>query len=141
MLTEEKCCEAIKSLIAYAGNVQLLDKLDEVYAINSLIRVMGLDAYTENEGNIEFPRCLELLCDYAAENNMIENTAAQRDLFDTLLMGVLTPNPSVVIKEFNRLYKEKSKDATDYFYKLSKDSNYIRRDRILVGISPVGLQT
>ena len=130
MIGSDKCCGAIRSLVNYAKNVRLLDALDETYAINTLLRLMGLETLEDGIGEIPFPQCLEMLCDHAVENNMIADTVTRRDLFDTVLMDALTPNPSVVIREFRRLYGESSKTATDYFYKLSQDSNYIRRDRI-----------
>ena len=68
--------------------------------------------------------------DYAAEQGQIHDTIAERDLFDTKLMGCVTPRPSEVVRKFWSLYVESPKKATDYFYKLSQDCNYIRRDRI-----------
>ena len=74
---------------------------------------------------------MDAICDYAAENGMLENNSiVYRDIFDTEIMDTLTPYPSTVINKFNNLYNKSSKDATDYFYKLSCDSNYIRRGRI-----------
>lgn len=64
------------------------------------------------------------------ENELINDNIVERDLFDTKLMGIITPRPSTVIDEFNKLYAEDSKKATDYFYKLSCDSDYIRKYRI-----------
>ena len=130
MISKEKCCGAILSLVRYGENCGLLDAQDEIYAENTLLRMMGLEAFEPDGEELSFPACLEQLCDYAAENGMIENTVAQRDLFDTLLMDAVTPRPSQVIHTFRSLYRESSKAATDYFYKLSQDNNYIRRDRI-----------
>ena len=130
MISKEKCSSAIVSLVRYGEGCGLLDTLDETYAENTLLRMMGLEALEPDGEETGFPQCLELLCNYAAENGMIENTVAQRDLFDTMLMDVITPRPSEVIRNFRSRYKESSRAATDYFYKLSQDNNYIRRDRI-----------
>lgn len=72
------------------------------------------------------------MCDYAVERGLIpEDTVTYRDLFDTKIMGILMPRPSEVRETFWWLYHEQgAKAATDYFYKLSGDSNYIRRDRV-----------
>ncbi len=130
MISKEKCCAAIESVLRYGESCGLLDPLDKTYARNTLLRMMGLEDFEPDGEESSFPQCLELLCDYAAENGMIENTLARRDLFDTMLMDAVTPRPSQVIHTFRSLYSESSKAATDYFYKLSQDSNYIRRDRI-----------
>lgn len=129
-MTMKTVYAAIDSLLAYAIDCGLLDPLDETFARNSLLAELKLESYEKQKENYGFPECLNLLCDYAAESGLISDTIAARDLFDTRLMGVLTPRPSEVIKNFQSLYSENPKAATDYFYKLSQDCNYIRRDRI-----------
>ncbi len=91
---------------------------------------LRLESYEKQEQRFDFPECLNLLCDYAAQQGMIADTIAERDLFDTKLMGFLTPRPSEVVREFRSRYTQSPKAATDYFYTLSQDCNYIRRDRI-----------
>ena len=91
---------------------------------------LKLESYEKQIERHSFPECLNLLCDYAAEQGQIHDTIAERDLFDTRLMGCVTPRPSEVVRKFWSLYAESPKAATDYFYKLSQDCNYIRRDRI-----------
>ena len=91
---------------------------------------LKLESYEKQIERHSFPKCLNILCDYAAEQGMIADTIAERDLFDTRLMGCVTPRPSEVVRKFWSLYAESPKAATDYFYKLSQDCNYIRRDRI-----------
>lgn len=73
---------------------------------------------------------LENILDYAVSKNMIEDTVTERDLLDTNIMNCLMPRPSEVIAEFKKLYDESPEEATDYYYKLSIASNYIRKDRI-----------
>ena len=130
MITRKACCAAIRSLVNYGISSGLMDEMDKTYAVNTLLREMGLEAYEDSEEYMDFPACLETLCDFAVEKGVIKNTVTQRDLFDTLLMDAITPKPSTVVKEFRRLYAASPKAATDYFYKFSQDCNYIRRDRI-----------
>ena len=121
---------ALDSLLDYAKDCELLHPLDETFARNSLLAELGLDSYEKQVERHSFPECLNLLCDHAVENGQINDTIAERDLFDTRLMGCVTPRPSEVVRRFWLLYAESPKAATDYFYKLSQDCNYIRRDRI-----------
>ena len=80
--------------------------------------------------NAELEEVLKNLLDYACEAGLLEDSIVYRDLFDTKLMSVLMPRPSEVIAKFRSLYEKSPQEATDYFYKLSKDSDYIRRYRI-----------
>ena len=121
---------AIDSLLDYAKNCDLLHPLDETFARNSLLAELKLESYEKQKEHYDFTEFLNILCDYAAENGQINDTIAERDLFDTRLMGCVTPRPSEVVRKFWSLYAESPKTATDYFYKLSQDCNYIRRDRI-----------
>ena len=129
MMTE-KVWAALDSLLDYAKNCELLHPQDETFARNSLLTELKLESYEKQKEHYDFPECLNLLCDYAAAQGQIHDTIAERDLFDTKLMGCVTPRPSEVVRKFWSLYVESPKKATDYFYKLSQDCNYIRRDRI-----------
>ena len=73
---------------------------------------------------------MAVILDYAVSNGLCEDSVVYRDLFDTKIMGIITPRPSDVIGKFNFLYEKSPKYATDFYYKLSQDSNYIRRYRI-----------
>ena len=121
---------ALDSLLDYAKDCGLLHPLDETFARNALLAELKLESYEKKAERHSFPECLNLLCDYAVEQGQINDTIAERDLFDTKLMGCVTPRPSEVVRKFWSLYAESPKAATDYFYKLSQDCNYIRRDRI-----------
>ena len=129
-MTTETVWAALDSLLDYAKNCGLLHPLDETFTRNLLLSELGLESYEKQEERFSFPECLNLLCDYAVQQEMIADTVAERDLFDTKLMGCVTPRPSEVVQQFRELYSTSSKAATDYFYKLSQDCNYIRRDRI-----------
>ncbi len=122
----------IKALVSYAVNNNLIEETDRVYCTNSILYLLKKNEYDDSciaaQGSVN--ELLDALCDYAAEKGIIENTVTYRDLFDTAIMGVLTPRPSQVIRNFNSLYSENPEKATDYYYKFSCDTNYIRRDRI-----------
>ena len=127
--------EYIEKLIKYALDRELIMPEDKVWAINSIISVLGMDEYTETGkeyGEIDIESTLAGLLDYAAEHGLIDGESiVQRDLFDTKLMGVLTPRPSEVIGKFFEYYKNSPKDATDYFYALSRNTDYIRTYRVV----------
>ena len=118
----------ITELVNYGISSGLVDEFDRVFTINRLVETLGLNEYEEPDSNI-VPRKLHLILeDFIALQGDLTN--AQKDLFDTKLMGVLTPPPSCVISMFNSLREESSKDATDWYYNFSKATNYIRTDRI-----------
>ncbi len=123
---------AITKLVNYAVKNGLMEECDRVYAINRLIEALGLDEYEEPAEVGEEPLCdvLKTITDYAVEKGLTEDSIVYRDLFDTKIMGLLMPRPSEVISRFNALYCEDPVKATDWYYKMNCDSNYIRRDRI-----------
>ena len=122
----------IKALVGFAVSHSLIEESDTVYCTNSILQLLKKDSFDNTcpEAKGELNELLDALCDYAAENGIIEDSVTYRDLFDTAVMGVLTPRPSQVIDKFNSLYAESPEKATDYYYKFSGDTNYIRRDRI-----------
>ena len=126
--------ESIAKLVQYGMEQGLLQEEDRIYAINRILEVLKLDDYQEQEQMPEHPdleETLNELLDYAAEKGLMEhNSVVYRDLFDTKLMDCLMPRPSEVTAKFRELYQKSPVEATDYFYKLSQDSNYIRRYRI-----------
>ena len=126
--------EGIAKLVQYGMEQGLLQEEDRIYAINRILEVLKLDDYQEQEQVPEHPdleETLNELLDYAAEKGLMEhNSVVYRDLFDTKLMDCLMPRPSEVTAKFRELYQKSPVEATDYFYKLSQDSNYIRRYRI-----------
>ena len=126
--------DAIKGLVEYGRNTGLLKEEDEIYARNQILEVLKLDEYEEPEGPVEnsdLEKILKELLDYACEKGVLESdSVVYRDLFDTKLMNCLMPRPSEVTAEFWKRYEESPQAATDYFYKLSQDSDYIRRYRV-----------
>ncbi len=125
---------AIGKLVDYAVRNGLIDSCDRIWAINSILEVMKLDSCTvpaETDGDIDLAAVLDGLCDDAyARGVLAENSVVYRDLFDTALMGRLTPPPHEVRAKFGALLEQDARAATDWYYKLSQDTNYIRRDRI-----------
>ena len=124
----------IDELINYAIDAELISESDKIYVRNRLLTKLGLDDYEVTDScdkSNTLEEILDAITDYAAENGLLENNSiVYRDIFDTEIMDTVTPFPSTVIEKFNSLYEKSPKQATDYFYKLSCDSNYIRRERI-----------
>jgi len=124
----------IKNLVDYGVKNGLVEAEDVVFVTNRILEVLNMDEYApeENAPQIdELEEILKQLLDYAVEKGVLENdSVVYRDLFDTKLMSCLVPRPSEVNKKFWDLYNESPKAATDYFYKLSQDTDYIRRYRI-----------
>ena len=127
--------EAIRQLVTYALDKGLIQPSEEMWAVNALLEALSLDSYTPPEGEPtaeeDLPAILVTLVDDAyARGVLAENSIVYRDLFDTKLMGVLTPRPAQVIEKFQALYAKSPRAATDWYYQFSQDTNYIRRDRI-----------
>lgn len=122
---------AVKSLVNYAIKNEMIEKWDEIWAINTVCQALNMDSFEDCEAeNAELEDILASILDYAVENGLCEDSVVYRDLFDTKIMGLLTPKPSEVISKFHFLYSRDKKAATDYYYKLCQDSDYIRRYRI-----------
>ena len=124
---------AISALLDYAERQDLIEKEDRYYFANNLVHTLGIDTVPESDmyytGEVDAP--LKAICDYAFEVGILErDSVVFRDLFDTRIMGLLTPRPAEVRAKFFELYKDSPEAATDYFYKLAISSNYIREDRI-----------
>ena len=137
--------ERILELTEYGLVTGLVEPEDRRFTINRLLELFHLDeledevaaAYakrtpmTQESAEAALEDILNEMLDYAAEDGLMpEDTITYRDLFDTKIMSMLVPRPSEVIKKFQALYQISPKEATDYFYKLSRDTNYIRRYRI-----------
>ena len=122
----------IAALAAYGLKTGLITADDRIFAINSILAALGLDDYEEPENipDMELEEILKGLLDFACSKNIIPDSIAYRDLFDTKLMACLTPRPSEVIAKFKADYAVSPVTATDNYYKLSRDTDYIRRYRI-----------
>lgn len=123
----------INELVHYAVGEHLVDEDDRVFVTNNLLDLFKQAEFDEEEIKEErvLADILKDMCDFAVKEKIIEDdSVTATDLFDTKIMGLLTPMPSTVRRIFKEIYSVDSKLATDYFYKLSKRSNYIRADRI-----------
>ena len=125
---------AIQQLVNYGLDTGLILPDDEIYIRNQLLMTMQLDSFTEPEGDVcytDLESILKTLVDDAVARGVCEDNSTARDLFDTKLMGVRTPRPSIVRANFEERYEsEGPQAATDWFYKFSQDTDYIRRYRI-----------
>lgn len=124
----------IRQLVAYGKRTGLVPCEDEIYTTNRLLELFELDELEEpskEQTEDELENILGRMLDYAYEKGILkENGVVYRDLFDTKIMSTLMPRPSEVIKTFQTLYEESPRKATDFYYKFSCDSDYIRRYRI-----------
>jgi len=122
----------IDSLVSYAMNAGLAEPCDHVVLTNRLLDLLGKDDYVpcDEPQSEDLEEILKGLLDYAVEKGLCDDNITARDLFDTRIMGALTPMPREVIGIFNHLYAEDPVKATDWYYKFSCDTDYIRRYRI-----------
>ncbi len=123
---------SIKKLVCYGLEKELFTERDRIYVTNRILEILGLDEFDCDETftDVNLEETLKELLDFAVKKGIIEDSIVYRDLFDTKLMGAMMPRPSEVTERFGELYKDSPKTATDYFYKLSCDSDYIRRYRV-----------
>ncbi|MBQ8688874.1 MAG: UDP-glucose--hexose-1-phosphate uridylyltransferase [Clostridia bacterium] len=126
---------SIYELVNYAISKGLIERCDKCYAVSSVMELFSISSIDEkcDTGAVCRPisEILDSLCDCAGKLGIIDGESiTERDLFDTKIMGRLTPRPSEVIRVFKELYTASPERATDYFYSLAIDSNYIREDRI-----------
>lgn len=124
--------ESIKQLVNYGISNGLIKEEDRVYTTNLLMDALGVTEYEDTEApEAPLEEILSSLCDYAVETGKLEpDSIVRRDLFDTRLMGLLTPRPSEVIERFRSLYRKSPKEATDFYYRFSCATDYIRTYRI-----------
>lgn len=124
---------SVKKLVCYGLEKGLITERDECFTVNRILEILKIDSYSCDEffENVNLEETLKELLDYAVEMNIIDDNITEQDLFDTKLMSALMPRPSEVTEKFNSLYKVSPKIATDYYFKLSGDSDYIRRYRVV----------
>ena len=128
-MTIETC---IDSLVSYAMNKGLTQPEDHTVVVNRLLEALKLDSYTPSEELLseDLEEILAGILDYACAKGLCEDNITARDLFDTKIMGLLTPMPREVIATFRSLYAEDPQKATDWYYDFSCNTDYIRRYRI-----------
>lgn len=126
-------CNEIQKLINYSIKSGLIEKEDEYVIRNQLMDALCVYDWEEpevKENNFVIDDILDRLTDYACENKIIDDTTASRDLFDTKLMGIVTPFPREIIGKFNQLCLQSPEKATDWYYDISQKLNYVRAGRI-----------
>ena len=125
--------ESIKKLVQYGINTGLTPESERVYTTNLLLDLLKEDSYEDvscDPDNLVLEDMLKDLLDEAVRRGIIEDSITYRDLFDTKLMNCLMPRPAQIQDQFWNKYEDSPETATDYYYKLSQDSDYIRRYRI-----------
>ncbi|MGN0446643.1 MAG: UDP-glucose--hexose-1-phosphate uridylyltransferase [Acutalibacteraceae bacterium] len=125
---------AVASLVEYGIRRELIVEEDRRYMTNRILDLLQKDNYTEQtvtDGELNLDEILNRLTDWADETGILRSESITgRDLFDTRLMGAMTPRPSEVIREFWTRYADSPEAATDYFYQFCQDTNYIRTSRV-----------
>ena len=125
--------ENIKKLVEYGIQTGLTPECERIYTTNLLLEIFKEDNYEDTEidtENLELEDILKNLLDEAVSRGLIEDSVVYRDLFDTKLMNCLLPRPAQIQREFKEKYDISPEEATKYYYKLSQDSDYIRRYRV-----------
>ena len=125
--------ENIKKLVEYGIQTGLTPECERIYTTNLLLEIFKEDNYEDTEidaENLELEDISKNLLDEAVSRGLIEDSVVYRDLFDTKLMNCLLPRPAQIQREFKEKYDISPEEATKYYYKLSQDSDYIRRYRV-----------
>ena len=123
----------IKQLVDYGVSSGLIPENERVYSTNLLLEIYGKDNFSDpdiSETSLPLDEILNNLLDIAVDEGLIEDSVTYRDLFDTKLMNCITPRPSQLQNRFWFLYETSPKEANDFYYDFSQNTNYIRRDRI-----------
>lgn len=125
--------KALSELLDYAIENGMIEKCDEIYAVNRVLNLIGGDSFErsdyEKHSNIE--EILSPILDFANENGKLEmNTTTYRDILSADIMDIFTPIPSVLYNKYFAEYEKSPLNATEYFYNLSQKNNYIMRERI-----------
>lgn len=127
----------IKTFVTYAINTDLWDELDSVYLTNKVMYLIGVDEY-EDTLPIEKKSAVDSvneLVNIAIQTKKIEDTAHEKDVLVGQLMDIITPSPKAINETFDRLYQDSPKQATDYFFELSKENDYIKTQAIAKNIA------
>ena len=133
--------ENIRELVQYGLLTGLVAKEDEIYTTNKLLELFGEEEYpfefgeeterTEEEAVKRLPELLTEMMDYAVNKGIMqEDGVVYRDLFDTKIMSCLVGRPGEIIRKFWAEYEKSPEAATEFFYKFSQDTDYIRRYRV-----------
>ncbi|WP_342504784.1 UDP-glucose--hexose-1-phosphate uridylyltransferase [Sporosarcina sp. FSL K6-2383] len=125
--------QQITGLIRQALQIELIEYADQIYATNqvlALLHLKAMPAQIENSIDDTIPNLLEQIIDYAVEQGIIEDVFDDREILSANIMNCFVARPSVINNIFQEKYRHSPQQATDYFYALSKNSNYIQMNRI-----------
>lgn len=126
--------QLIQQLINQAIATQLIEREDEIYARNQILSLLNLTDFKEvdtaESSHYDIPDLLDLIVDYACNQGIIEEIFDEKEIFSSKMMNCFIARPSTVNQLFYEKYKQDPKAATEYFYELSKNSNYIQMKRI-----------
>ena len=122
----------IDSLVSYAVSRGLAEPVDRQVLTNRLLDILRKDDYEPSQEPLseDLEEILGAILEYAVEKGLCEDNITSRDIFDTRIMGAITPMPREVVRTFEEKYAHSPVEATDWYYKFSCDSDYIRRYRI-----------
>ena len=122
----------IDSLVSYAMNRGLAEPVDHQVLTNRLLDILRKDDYepSDEPQSEDLEEILSGILDYDVAQGLCEDNITARDIFDTRIMGAVTPMPREVIRTFEEKYAASPVEATDWYYKFSCDTDYIRRYRI-----------
>ncbi|MDM5358204.1 UDP-glucose--hexose-1-phosphate uridylyltransferase [Peribacillus sp. ACCC06369] len=133
--------QLIQELINKGLEKKLIEPEDELYVRNRILSLLNMDNFIEGEPIVsereipEIPDILESLIAYACEQKIIEDFLDAKEILASKMMDCFISKPSVINHNFYERYEEKTEYATDYFYELSKNSNYIQTKRINKNVS------
>ncbi|KON90102.1 galactose-1-phosphate uridylyltransferase [Sporosarcina globispora] len=128
----------ISCLINQALKTRLIEQADVIYTRNQLMAQLKLDIFPEGSACHDeetIPDLLEQLTAYAIEKGIIEDTQSEREIFSANIMNVCVARPSTIQAVFKEKYQESPSKATNYFYQLSRNSNYIQTKEIKKNIN------
>ncbi|MGV3465830.1 MAG: UDP-glucose--hexose-1-phosphate uridylyltransferase [Heyndrickxia sp.] len=123
----------IQQLVSQAVSAKLIEEEDVMYARNQVLALLGLEAFKEATAKVEernIPDLLDNIVEFACENNIIEDYFDAKEIFSSKIMNCFVARPSEINRNFYELYEQNPKQATDYFYQLSQNNNYIQTKRI-----------
>ena len=105
----------LESLISYAMNKGLALPEDHTVLLNKLLEALHIDSYEPSDEILseDLEEILAGILDYAVQKGLCGDDITSRDLFDTKIMGILTPMPREVIAIFRELYQVSPEKATD----------------------------
>jgi len=130
--------QVIQQVLDYAIRLQFIEVEDEVYVRNQIINLLGMEDFiltAKNESQNAIPDLLQELIEYACQQGVIEDLVVEKEILASKIVNCFMPKPSAINQRFYKLYNENQKDATDYFYALSQNNNYIQTKEIAKNIS------